>query len=99
MTGGVDQRFGGLFVSRHRFPALSAKEPPTRGHNYDMGTTQNTAALYLCKSSLNDRSVDNRSISDQRHDLECLADRHGLQIVAEYEEKVGTSAPVWVGAG
>jgi DNA invertase Pin-like site-specific DNA recombinase len=58
-----------------------------------MGTTQNTAALYLRKSSLDDRSGDNRSISDQRHDLERLADRHGLQIVAEYEEKVGTSAP------
>ena len=57
-----------------------------------MGTIQNTAALYLRKSSLDDRAGDNRSISDQRHDLERLADRHGLQIVAEYEEKVGTSA-------
>ena len=57
-----------------------------------MGTTPNTAALYLRKSSMDDRSGDNRSITDQRHDLERLADRHGLQIVAEYEEKVGTSA-------
>ena len=57
-----------------------------------MGTIQNTAALYLRKSSLDDRAGDNRSISDQRHDLERLADRHGLQIVAEYEETVGTSA-------
>ncbi len=57
-----------------------------------MGTTKNTAALYLRKSSMDDRSGDNRSITDQRHDLERLADRHGLQIVAEYEEKVGTSA-------
>ena len=57
-----------------------------------MGTIQNTAALYLRKSSLDDRSGDNRRISDQRHDLERLAERHGLQIVAEYEEKVGTSA-------
>ena len=57
-----------------------------------MGTTPNTAALYLRKSSLDDRSGDNRSITDQRHDLERLAERHGLQIVAEYEEKVGTSA-------
>ncbi|MCH2438120.1 MAG: recombinase family protein, partial [Acidimicrobiales bacterium] len=57
-----------------------------------MGTIQNTAALYLRKSSLDDRSGDNRRISDQRHDLERLAERHGLQIVAESEEKVGTSA-------
>ena len=41
---------------------------------------------------MDDRSGDNRSITDQRHDLERLAERHGLQIVEEYEEKVGTSA-------
>ena len=58
-----------------------------------MGTPQNTAALYLRKSSLDDRAGDNRSIIDQRHDLEVLAERYGLQIVTEYEEKVGTSAP------
>ena len=46
-----------------------------------MGTIQNTAALYLRKSSLDDRSGDNRSITGQRHDLERLAERHGLQIV------------------
>ena len=57
-----------------------------------MGTTENTAALYLRKSSMDDRSGDNRSITDQRHDLERLAERHGLQIVEEYEEKGGTSA-------
>ena len=57
-----------------------------------MGTIQNTAALYLRKSSLDDRAGDNRSITDQRHDLERLAERHGLQIVAEYEEKVGTAS-------
>ena len=57
-----------------------------------MGTSPNTAALYLRKSSLDDRAGDNRSITDQRHDLERLADRHGLQIVTEYEEQVGTSS-------
>jgi len=65
----------------NKFPALSAKEPPTQGHDIDMGTIQNTAALYLRKSSLDDRAGDNRSITDQRHDLERLADRRGLQIV------------------
>ena len=65
----------------NKFPALSAKEPPTQGHHRDMGTIQNTAALYLRKSSLDDRSGDNRSITGQRHDLERLAERHGLQIV------------------
>jgi hypothetical protein len=38
-----------------------------------MGTTENTAALYLRKSSMDDRTGDNRSITDQRHDLERLA--------------------------
>ena len=57
-----------------------------------MGTTKNTAALYLRKSNMDDRAGDNRSIKDQRHDLERLAERHGLQIVTEYQEKVGTSA-------
>ena len=57
-----------------------------------MGTTENTAALYLRKSSMDDRSGDNPSITDQRRDLERLAKRHGLQIVGEYEGKVGTSA-------
>ena len=38
-----------------------------------MGTTENTAALYLRKSSMDDQSGDNRSITDQRHDLERLA--------------------------
>ena len=57
-----------------------------------MGTIQNTDAIYLRKSSLDDRSADNRSISDQCHDLERLAGRHGLQSVVEYEEKVGVLA-------
>ena len=38
-----------------------------------METQQATAALYLRKSSLDDRVGDNRSITDQRHDLEQLA--------------------------
>jgi len=37
------------------------QEPPTQGHDRDMGTIQNTAALYLRKSSLDDRAADNRS--------------------------------------
>ena len=38
-----------------------------------MGTTQNTAALYLRKSSMDDRSGDKRSITDHRYDLKRLA--------------------------
>jgi hypothetical protein len=30
-----------------RFPALSVQETPTQGHLQDMGTTQNTAAIYV----------------------------------------------------
>jgi len=68
------------------------QEPTTQGHEEHMETQQATAALYQRKSSLDDRVGDNRSITDQRHDLERLAERHGLKIVAEYEEKVGVSA-------
>ena len=55
-----------------------------------MGTTKNTAALYLRKSNMDDRAGDdragdNRSIKDQRHDLEHLPERHGPQIVTEYQ--------------
>ena len=51
-----------------------------------------TAAVYLRKSSVDQRAGENRSLVDQRHDLEQLAERHGLQIVARYEEVEGTSA-------
>jgi hypothetical protein len=59
--------------TQHKFPALSAKEPPTQGHDIDMGTTENTAALYLRLSSMDERAGDNRSIANQRHDLDQAA--------------------------
>ena len=65
----------------NRMSQVPAQETPTQGHDIDMGTTQTTAALYLRKSSMDDRAGDNRSITDQRHDLERLAERYGLQIV------------------
>jgi hypothetical protein len=34
-----------------KFPALSAQQPPTQGHDIDMGTTQNTAAIYVRRSA------------------------------------------------
>lgn len=37
-------------------------------------TTQATAALYLRTSNIDERAGDNRSITDQRHDLERLAE-------------------------
>jgi hypothetical protein len=40
---------------------VPAQQPPTQGHDRDMGTIQNTAALYLRRSSLDDRAADNRS--------------------------------------
>ena len=51
-----------------------------------------TAAIYLRKSSVDQRAGENRSLLDQRHDLEQLAERHGLTIVAGYEEAEGVSA-------
>ena len=38
-----------------------------------MGTTENTAALYLRLSSMDERAGDNRSIANQRHDLDQAA--------------------------
>ncbi len=30
---------------------VPAKEPPTQGHHQDMGTTKNTAAIYVRRSA------------------------------------------------
>ena len=51
-----------------------------------------TAAIYLRKSSVDQRAGENRSLADQRHDLEQLAERHGFQIVAECAGAEGTGA-------
>ena len=51
-----------------------------------------TAGIYLRKSSVDKRPGENKSIADQRHDLEQLAERLGFEIVAKYEEIEGTSA-------
>ena len=51
---------------------------PSRLRRGDMeangNTTQATAALYLRTSNIDERAGDNRSITDQRHDLERLAE-------------------------
>ena len=54
--------------------------------------TPTTAGIYLRKSSVDKRPGENKSIADQRHELEQLAERHGFEIVAKYEEVEGTSA-------
>ena len=54
--------------------------------------TTTTAGIYLRKSSVDKRPGENKSIADQRHDLEQLAERHGFEIVARYEEAEGVSA-------
>jgi len=50
------------------------------------------AALYLRKSTVDLRAGDNRSLIDQRHDCERLAEAQGLEIVDIFEEEEGTSA-------
>ncbi len=55
-----------------------------------------TAGIYLRKSSVDKRPGENKSIADQRHDLEQLAERHGFEIVARYQEWL---SPVDVSAG
>jgi hypothetical protein len=39
--------------TRTKFPDLSAKEAPTQGHHRDMGTTPNTAAIYVRRYAFN----------------------------------------------
>ena len=50
------------------------------------------AALYLRKSSVDLRAGENRSLQDQRHDCERLAEAQGFDIVDVFEEEEGTSA-------
>ncbi len=60
-----------------------------------MGTTQNTAAIYVRRSAADSRDTgahDNRSLNSQERDCRELAERHGLEVVEVYAEKVGTSA-------
>ena len=57
-----------------------------------MGTPQNTAAIYIRKSSTDNRSGSNRSLSEQRHECLAAAESAGLTIVRTYEERVGISA-------
>ena len=70
-----------------------AKEPPTQGHDMDMGANQKTAAIYLRKPSVDNRNGNNRSISEQRHECLAAAEREGLTVVQTYEERVGGAAP------
>jgi len=60
-----------------------------------MGTSANTAAIYVRRSAVDDRDTgdhDNRSLNSQERDCRELAKRHGLEVVEVYAEKVGTSA-------
>ena len=54
--------------------------------------TQRTAAIYIRKSSTDNRSGSNRSLSEQRHECLAAAESAGLTIVRTYEERVGISA-------
>ena len=68
-------------------PLNQAREPPTQGHDIDMNTKA-TAAIYIRKSSTDNRSGSNRSLSEQRHECLAAAEREGLTIVRTYEERV-----------
>ena len=50
------------------------------------------AALYLRKSSVDNRPGENRSLLDQRHECERLAEAQGFEIVDVFQEEEGTSA-------
>ena len=50
------------------------------------------AAIYMRKSSTDDRAGDNRSIAEQSFECHAAAEREGLTVVKTYEEEVGVSA-------
>ena len=50
-SGYVARLGGRTHIDKTKFPALSAQQPPTQGHDIDMGTTQNTAAIYVRRSA------------------------------------------------
>ena len=54
--------------------------------------TKRTAAIYIRKSSLDNRSGSNRSLSEQRHGYLAAAEHEELTIIKTYEERVGISA-------
>ena len=55
------------------------------------GTTTR-AAIYTRKSSLDERSGDNRSTTAQERESRALAERLGFEVVEVYAEAIGTSA-------
>ena len=55
------------------------------------GTTTR-AAIYTRKSSLDERSGDNRSTTAQERECRALAERLGFEVVEVYAEAIGTSA-------
>ena len=59
-----------------------------------MATKGNTtrAAIYTRKSSLDERSGDNRSTTAQERECRALAERLGFEVVEVYAEAIGTSA-------
>ena len=50
-SGYVARLGGRTHIDKTKFPALSAQQPPTQGHDRDMGTTPNTAAIYVRRSA------------------------------------------------
>lgn len=60
-----------------------------------MGTNQNTAAIYIRRSAIDERDTgafDNRSLNAQERECRELAERHGLEVTEVFAEKVGISA-------
>ena len=60
-----------------------------------METKQNTAAIYIRRSAIDERDTgasDNRSLNAQERECRELAERHGLTVTEVFAEKVGVSA-------
>tara|TARA_R110000824_G_scaffold81278_6_gene204291 strand:- start:428 stop:2146 length:1719 start_codon:yes stop_codon:yes gene_type:complete len=75
---------------------MTSKKGPkskTAGKNLSMEDFQKTAAIYVRKSSDNDkRSGENASLASQKTECEAWAKANGVKVVATFTEPLGTSA-------
>ena len=75
---------------------MATKNTPKRREGQSTGKSsdmdfKNTAASYIRKSTLDSRDGEARSLSGQSRKNHGYATQHGLTVVAEYQEALGTS--------
>ena len=63
---------------------VPAQHPPTQEHDRDMGTTPNTAAIYVRRSAFDagnkEANAFSRSLKAQERECQAWADRQGMTL-------------------